>query len=180
MALCSASAVGAAGAILSGYMTMTDEKTEADAESAVEPAYKENDMAADTGKALVETEQLKAVFRMGSRQYCAGVGDLVSVPDFPNASKDPEQIYKVETEIRADVLMVTGDQTLIGTPSIPGAQITLELADINPGKRVINFKRRRRKHSSKRTKGHKWLVFDFIVKSLELPNSKTQTSAAGT
>ncbi len=135
-------------------------------------------MAADTGETRVEKGQLKAVFRMGSRQYCAGVGDLVLIPDFPKASKDREQFSKPEIEIRADVLMVTGDQTIIGTPSIPGAQVTLELADVSPGKRVISFKRRRRKHSSKRTKGHKWLVFDFIVKSLELPDGGVKASAA--
>ena len=71
-------------------------------------------MAADTGETRVEKGQLKAVFRMGSRQYCAGVGDLVSIPDFPKASKDREQFSKPEIEIRADVLMITGDQTIIG------------------------------------------------------------------
>lgn len=157
---------------------MTDEKSETGAEDAVEPACEQNDKTDEAGAAQVATEQLKAVFRMGARQYCAGVGDLVSVPDFPTASKDPDETYRFETEIRTDVLMVTGDRTIIGTPSIPGAQVTLELADVSPGKRVINFKRRRRKHSSKRTKGHKWLVFDFIVKGLELPSSEIEASAA--
>lgn len=165
--------------IVDGCMTMANEKIEGDAEDAAEPAReKKSDMAADTGETRVETGQLKAVFRMGSRQYCAGVGDLVSIPDFPKASKDREQLFKREVEIRADVLMVTGDQTIIGTPSIPGAQVTLKLADISRGKRMINFKRRRRKHSSKRTKGHRWLVFDFIVKSLELPDGGVKASAA--
>lgn len=157
---------------------MTDKKSEIEAEGAAEPAVEKGSMETDADKSPVASEKLKAVFRMGARQYCAGVGDLVSVPDFPNAAKDPEETHSLETEIRADVLMVTGDQTIIGTPSIPGAQVTLELADINRGKKVINFKRRRRKHSSKRTKGHKWLVFDFIVKSLELPESKTKASSA--
>ena len=157
---------------------MTNEMSEVEAEGAAEPAFEQGSKAVDTDEAQAVTEKLKAVFKMGARQYCAGIGDVVSIPDFPNAAKCPEETYRLETEIRADVLMVTGDRTIIGTPSIPGAHVTLELADVNRGKRVINFKRRRRKHSSKRTKGHKWLVFDFIVKSLELPNSEIEASAA--
>ena len=160
---------------------MTDERNETEAEGAAEPATEQGGMEADAGEIQVASEKLKAVFRMGARQYSAGVGDLVSIPDYPNAWKNKERVFPFESEIRADVLMVTGVRTIIGTPSIPGAQVTLELAELNPGKKVINFKRRRRKHSSKRTKGYKWLVFDFIVKSLELPESKTEASAeAGT
>ena len=157
---------------------MTDETSKIEAEGAAEPAVEPGSMKSDADETQVPSKKLKAVFRMGARQYCAGVGDLVSVPDFPNAAKDPEEIYSLETEIRADVLMVTGDQTIIGTPSIPGAQVTLKLADISRSKRLINFKRRRRKHSSKRTKGHRWLVFDFIVKNLELPDGGVKASAA--
>ena len=157
---------------------MTEEKSETEAEGAAEPAAEQGGIKADVGENPGASEKLKAVFRMGARQYCAGVGDLVSIPDYPNAWKDKENVFPFEREIRADVLLVTGDRTIIGTPSIPGAQVTLELADLNRGKKVINFKRRRRKHSSKRTKGYKWLVFDFIVKSLELPKSETEASAA--
>ena len=157
---------------------MTDEKTETEAEGAAEPATEQVSMKADAGETQVASEKLKAVFRMGTRQYCAGVGDLVSIPDYPNAWKNKENAFPFEREIRADVLLVTGDRTIIGTPSIPGARVTLELTEFKRGKKVINFKRRRRKHSSKRTKGHKWLVFDFIVKSLELPTSGTEASAA--
>ena len=157
---------------------MTDEKSEIEAEGAAEPAFEQSDNAADSDEGTVATEQLKAVFRLGARQYCAGVGEMVSIPDLPRDADHSGKSKGFIIEIRTDVLMVTGDQTIIGTPTIPGAHVMLELDDIRRDKRVINFKRRRRKHSSKRTKGHKWWVFDFIVKSLELPNSEMEASAA--
>ena len=157
---------------------MTEENSDTEAEGVAEPAAEQGGIKADVGETIVASEKLKAVFRMGARQYCAGVGDMVSIPDYPNAWKDKENVIPFKREICADVLMVTGDRTIIGTPSIPGAQVTLELTEFNRGKKVINFKRRRRKHSSKRTKGYQWLVFDFIVKSLELPKSETEASAA--
>ena len=156
---------------------MTDESTEIEADGADEPAFEPSDNAADADEGTVATEQLKAVFRLGARQYCAGVGDMVSIPDLPKDA-DSEEGRVFHIEIRTDVLMVTGDQTIIGTPSIPGAHVRLELADIRRDKRVINFKRRRRKHSSKRTKGHKGWKFDFTVKSLELPDSEIETEAS--
>ena len=157
---------------------MTDEKTEIEAEGEDEPAFEQSDNAANADEGTVATEQLKAVFRLGARQYCAGVGDMVSIPDLPKDAEDSEEAQRFHIEIRTDVLMVTGDRTIIGTPSIPGAHVRLELADIRRDKRVINFKRRRRKHSSKRTKGHKGWKFDFTVKSLELPNSEMEASAS--
>ena len=157
---------------------MTDEKSEVEAEGATDPAFEQSDKAGVIGESRIVTEQLNFVFRIGTRQYCTGVGDTISVPDVPNAWKDPEEDYRFKPEIHTDVLLaMVGEKTIVGTPSIPGAYVTLELADIRRGKRVINFKRRRRKNSSKRTKGHKWLVFDFIVKTLVLPKPENGVAA---
>ena len=58
-----------------------------------------------------------------------------------------------------DVLMVGGIETpKIGTPLVDGAHVSLRVFEHVRDKKVINFVRRRRKASSKRTKGHRqWL-----------------------
>jgi large subunit ribosomal protein L21 len=51
-----------------------------------------------------------------------------------------------------EILMV-GDQ--IGAPTVAGAAVQATVIDQIKAEKVINFVRRRRKHSSKRTRGHR-------------------------
>jgi large subunit ribosomal protein L21 len=51
--------------------------------------------------------------------------------------------------------MLGGDSVTVGAPLVDGAAIQAEVIDQIKGKKVINFVKRRRKHSSKRTKGHR-------------------------
>ena len=51
--------------------------------------------------------------------------------------------------------MVGGDAPVIGAPRVAGAAVQAEVIDQIKGDKTINFVKRRRKHSSQRTKGHR-------------------------
>ena len=54
-----------------------------------------------------------------------------------------------------DILMLGGDTATVGTPLIEGAAVQAEVIDQIKGEKTINFVKRRRKHGSQRTKGHR-------------------------
>jgi large subunit ribosomal protein L21 len=54
-----------------------------------------------------------------------------------------------------EVLMLGGDAPVIGAPLVEGAAVQAEVVDQVKGDKVIHFVKRRRKHGSQRTKGHR-------------------------
>ncbi|MGH1357067.1 MAG: 50S ribosomal protein L21, partial [Thalassovita sp.] len=52
-------------------------------------------------------------------------------------------------------LMLGGDNLVVGAPLVDDAGVQAEVVDQIKGDKVIHFVKRRRKHSSKRTKGHR-------------------------
>jgi large subunit ribosomal protein L21 len=51
--------------------------------------------------------------------------------------------------------MIGGDAPVIGAPFVDGAAVQAEVVDQIKGDKVINFVKRRRKHGSQRTRGHR-------------------------
>ena len=74
-----------------------------------------------------------------------------------------------EQQIVEDVLLANGDGTVLGSPTIEGAKVALELQSTFRSRKTISFKRRRRKHSSKRTKGHRQNLSRYLVTSIDIP-----------
>lgn len=88
-----------------------------------------------------------AVIKTGGKQYKVQPGDTLRVEKLDVAEG---------AEIQFDeVLMVGGETTIVGTPLVDGAVVTATAVAQIKGEKVIHFVRRRRKHSSKRTKGHR-------------------------
>lgn len=85
-----------------------------------------------------------AVLKTGGKQYKVSSGDVLRVEKLAADAGDTVQFN--------DVLMVD-DQ--IGTPFLAGAAVQATVIDQIKGDKTIHFVRRRRKHSSKRTKGHR-------------------------
>jgi large subunit ribosomal protein L21 len=88
-----------------------------------------------------------AVLKTGGKQYKVRVGDAL-------------RIEKIEAEpgetLRFDeVLMLGGETTTIGAPTVAGAAVEASVIDQVKGDKVITFVKRRRKHSSQRTRGHR-------------------------
>ena len=89
-----------------------------------------------------------AVIRSGGKQYRVSVGDVLTIERL-----DACEGAKVGFD---DVLLIGGGaRTEVGAPVVPGAVVRADVLDHPRGPKVVSFKRRRRKASSKRTKGHR-------------------------
>ena len=90
------------------------------------------------------------------------VMDRFGVEAFPtlvllSGEGDVLRVEKLSCEageiVQFNEVLVVGDQ--IGAPFVAGAAVQATVIDQIKGEKTIHFVRRRRKHSSKRTKGHR-------------------------
>jgi large subunit ribosomal protein L21 len=88
-----------------------------------------------------------AVIKTGGKQYKVASGDMLRVERIAANAGEKVQFN--------DVLMLGGDETKVGAPLIEDAGVQAEVVEQIKGDKVIHFVKRRRKHSSKRTKGHR-------------------------
>jgi large subunit ribosomal protein L21 len=88
-----------------------------------------------------------AVIKTGGKQYKVASGDMLRVERIAANAGETVQFN--------EVLMLGGDTVQVGAPMIEDAAVQAEVVDQIKGDKVINFVKRRRKHSSKRTKGHR-------------------------
>ena len=112
-----------------------------------------------------------AVLKTGGKQYKVSAGDLLRVEKLAAEAGEMLQFN--------EILMVDGT---IGTPLVEGAGVQVEVIDQIKGDKVINFVRRRRKHSSKRTKGHRQQltlvrVTDILAKGADKSGVKAAVGA---
>lgn len=85
-----------------------------------------------------------AVLKTGGKQYRVKSGDVLRVEKIAADAGEKVQFN--------DILMVG---STVGTPLVDGAGVQAEVIDQIKGDKVIHFVKRRRKHGSKRTKGHR-------------------------
>ena len=95
----------------------------------------------------MKEDQMFAVMKTGGKQYKVQSGDMLKVEKL--AADAGEKIQFNE------VLMLGGDKVVVGAPLVAGAAVQAEVVDQIKGDKVIHFVKRRRKHGSKRTKGHR-------------------------
>lgn len=88
-----------------------------------------------------------AVIRTGGKQYRVSAGDELTVEKLSAEAG--------ETVAFDEVLMLGGEQASVGTPLVEGAAVKAEVLEQMRGPKVLTFKKRRRKHGSKRIKGHR-------------------------
>jgi len=88
-----------------------------------------------------------AVLKTGGKQYKVQAGDMLRVERIAASAGETVQFN--------EVLMLGGDNPQVGAPMIADAGVQAEVVDQIKGEKVIHFVKRRRKHSSKRTKGHR-------------------------
>ena len=108
-----------------------------------------------------------AVLKTGGKQYKVQAGDILRVEKL---AADAGETIQFD-----DVLMLGGDAPVVGAPFIEGAAVKAEVIDQVKGDKVINFVKRRRKHSSKRTKGHRQKL--TLVKITEILASGASKAA---
>jgi large subunit ribosomal protein L21 len=115
-----------------------------------------------------------AVMKTGGKQYRVQAGDVLRVEKLAAEAGEKVQFN--------DVLMLGGDAPVVGTPMVADAGVQAEVIDQIRGEKVINFVKRRRKHGSQRTKGHRQYltlvrVTDILAKGAEKSGVKAALGA---
>ncbi len=88
-----------------------------------------------------------AVLKTGGKQYKVQAGDILRIEKL---AADAGETIQFD-----EILMLGGDAPVVGAPLVDGAAVKAEVIDQIKGEKLIHFVKRRRKHSSKRTKGHR-------------------------
>ncbi len=88
-----------------------------------------------------------AVFRTGGKQFRAEPGGTLRVPTLDAEAGDTITFDEV-------LLTSDGEDVSVGTPIVDGAAVRAEVVDHGRGKKVIVFKRKRRK-GYRRKQGHR-------------------------
>lgn len=104
-----------------------------------------------------------AVLKTGGKQYRVQAGDVLRVEKLAAEAGDKVQFN--------EILMVGGT---VGAPLVDGAGVQAEVIDQIKGDKVINFVKRRRKHSSQRTRGHRQQL--TLVRVTDVLESGAETS----
>jgi large subunit ribosomal protein L21 len=92
-----------------------------------------------------------AVIKAGGKQYRVAAEDVIRIDGI---DREPGEIVEF-----GEVLMLGGDNIQVGAPTISGAMVAGEVLQHTRGKKVISFKKRRRKNS-RRKRGYR---HDFTV-----------------
>ena len=104
-----------------------------------------------------------AVLKTGGKQYRVKPGDVLRVEKLPAEAG--------ETVRFGEVLMLGGDSPVIGAPLVEGAAVEAEVIDQIRGEKLIHFVKRRRKHSSQRTKGHRQYLTLLRITGITAPGA---------
>jgi large subunit ribosomal protein L21 len=88
-----------------------------------------------------------AVLKTGGKQYKVQSGDTLRVEKLAADAGETVQFN--------EILMLGGDTPVVGAPFVAGAGVQAEIVDQVKGDKVISFVKRRRKHGSQRTRGHR-------------------------
>ncbi|VAV86667.1 LSU ribosomal protein L21p [hydrothermal vent metagenome] len=112
-----------------------------------------------------------AVIKTGGKQYKVAKDDVLVLERLDGAEGDTVAFDNV-------LMMGSGDAITIGEPMIAGATVTAELLETRKGKKIIVFKKKRRK-DYKRTKGHRQIetvvrITDILAKG-QKPAAKKAT-----
>ena len=116
----------------------------------------------------MKEDQMFAVLKTGGKQYKVQAGDVLRVEKLAADAGEKVQFN--------EILMVG---STVGAPTVEGAGVQAEVIDQIKGEKVIHFVKRRRKHSSKRTKGHRQqLTLLRVTDILEKGADKSGVKAA--
>ncbi|WP_225028268.1 50S ribosomal protein L21 [Xinfangfangia pollutisoli] len=85
-----------------------------------------------------------AVLKTGGKQYKVQAGDVLRVEKLDAAAGD---------KIQFNEILMLG--TTVGAPLVAGAAVQAEVIEQIKGPKTISYHKRRRKHSSQRTRGHR-------------------------
>ena len=103
-----------------------------------------------------------AIIRSGGKQYRVAEGDRLQVERDVLGSANEDKVTFSE------VLMVGGDESKVGNPTVSGATVVATVVRETRGDKLIVFKKKRRKNHTKRTHGHRQDVVEVRIDSINL------------
>ena len=106
-----------------------------------------------------------AVLKTGGKQYKVSKNDVIIVEKLTAVSGDIIQFDQV--------LMISDNEMKVGNPLVAGAAVLADVIEQTKNKKVTSFVKRRRKHSSQRTRGHRQNVTVLRVTALMASGAKT-------
>ena len=95
-----------------------------------------------------EGRAMFAVIKTGGKQYKVAENDEITIEKLPAAKGDAVEFSEV-------LMLGRASGVEIGKPFVQGVAVSGEVVDQTRGEKVYTFKKRRRKHSSKRIRGHR-------------------------
>jgi large subunit ribosomal protein L21 len=112
-----------------------------------------------------------AVIQTGGKQYTVKPGDVLHIEKL---DKDLGTEFDI-----SEVVMLGGESNLVGQPLVKNAKVTVVVTKQSKARKVIIFKKKRRK-SFRKFKTHRQPFTEIFVKSITSPTgevSKTQDEA---
>jgi large subunit ribosomal protein L21 len=111
-----------------------------------------------------------AVMKTGGKQYKVARDDVLTIEKLAAEVGETVQFN--------EVLMLGGEDPSLGNPFIDGAAVQAEVIEQKRGPKTLNLKRRRRKHGSRRLKGHRQYlttvrITDILASGAEATSVKT-------
>lgn len=100
-----------------------------------------------------------AVIRTGGKQYRVAPGDILRVEKL-------EAEPGARVELREVLVVRSGDEVRVGTPTVPGAAVSLEVLAQEKARKVLVFKKKRRKKYRRRY-GHRQPLTRVRVAAIE-------------
>ena len=97
-----------------------------------------------------------AIFLTGGKQYRAETGVKLRVEKL---ELEPGQT------VEFDALLLGGEKTVVGSPTVPGAKIVAEVVDHGKGKKVVVTKFKAKVHY-RRKRGHRQPYTEIVVKEI--------------
>ena len=112
-----------------------------------------------------------AIIRAGGKQYKVEAGDTVRVEKLEKNLGDQFDL--------AEVLMVGGDKSFVGSPLVSGAKVTAVVTRQAKASKIIVFKKKRRQ-GYRKMQGHRQLFTELFIQSITTPEgaiTKTDRNA---
>jgi large subunit ribosomal protein L21 len=111
-----------------------------------------------------------AVLKTGGKQYRVAANDILLVEKL---AVDAGGTIEFD-----QILMLGGDEPKIGAPLVAGAVVKAEVLEQLRGPKVISFKKRRRKHSSQRKRGHRQYLTRVRITDILAGGARAATAKA--
>jgi len=107
---------------------------------------------------------MHAIVAISGKQYRISEGDTIKVSS---------QNWKVGDQVKFDQVLLTdnGKNIAVGTPTVAGASVTVEILEHNRDKKLLIYKKKRRK-GYQRKNGHRQRYTLLKVNSLQIPGTK--------